>query len=260
MTPRSDKGRWPAPARFSIAAAIMVILSISALNAQNHPWSLTGSAGISILSLGAVDDDNAADALGWARQGYPISRFASLNQALLYSGRLSYRQDREFAVSLIALYSLKTVRASYHAADADLELSRGIGSTDVILGIAYYPAARPYFLEWYLQATFGLTFGHATATATGVRYVNVAGVPTPQPLVETDARFSKTKPSVSAGAGMDIPLLPRVALKVEGLFRFAQFGAMSGTVTRFGEQSDETTTIQFDYSGFLLTAGIRIEL
>lgn len=260
MKPHSDKGWCPDPARFSIAGVITVMLSVSALNAQNHPWSVSGSAGISVLSLGAVDDDNAADARGWASQGYPISQFPSLKAASLYAARLSYRQDREFAVSLIALYSLKTVRASYHSHDADLDLSRGIESTDVILGVAYYPAARPYFLEWYLQATFGLTFGNATATATGVRTANVSGGSTPQPFIETDARFSKTKPSVSAGAGMDIPLLPRVALKTEALYRFAQFGVMSGTVTRFGERRDETTTIDFNYSGFLLTAGIRIEL
>jgi len=260
MKHRSEKGRCPAPARFGIATVTMVILCISAVRAQGHPWSVTGSAGMSVLSLGAVDDDNAADARGWASEGYPISQFPSVKKALLYSGRLSYRHDREFAVSLIALYSSKTVRASYHAADADLELSRGVGSTDVLVGIAYYPAARPYFLEWYVQATFGLTFGHATATATGVRYVKVAGVPTPQPLIGTDASFSKTKTSVGAGAGMDIPILSRVAFKADALYRFAQFGMMDGTVTRFGERSDATTTIEFNYSGFLFTAGIRIEL
>lgn len=237
-----------------------MILCTSTLCAQSHRWSITGSAGISLLSLGTVDDDNAADADGWARQGYPISRFPSLKQPLLYSAQLSYRHDREFGVSLIALYSSKTVRASYHSYDADLDLSRGIGSTDIILGVVYYPAARPYFLEWYVQATFGLTFGHATANATGVRYVKVAGVPTPQPLIETDAAFSKTKTSVGAGVGVDIPIVPGVAIRTETLYRFAQFGTMNGTVTRFGEQSDETTTIEFNYSGFLISAGIRVEL
>lgn len=260
MKPRSDNAGHPALARFSFAVGAMVILCTSTLIAQSHPWSITGSAGTSILNLGAVDDDNAADAEGWARQGYTVSRFPSVKQALLYSARLSYRHDREFAVSMIALYSSKTVRASYHSYDGDLDLSRGIGSTDIILGIAYYPAAQLYFLEWYFQATFGLTFASATANATGVRYVKIAGVPTPQPLIETVATFSRTKTSVGAGAGMDIPILQRVAIKAEALYRVAQVGAMSGTVSRFGEQSDETTTIDFDYSGFLITAGIRVEL
>ncbi len=260
MKLHSDKGCSPAPACIGISCAVLVILCSSALYAQSRPWSITGSAGVSVLNFGTVDDDNAADAQGWARLGFPVSQFPSVKQALLYSVRLSYRHDREFAVSLLALYSSKTVRASYHSTDGDLDLSRGIGSTDVILGLAYYPAARPYFLEWYLQATVGLTIGHATATAAGIEYVKVAGVPTPQPFIDTNARFSNTRTSVGAGVGTDIPLMTRVAIKAEASYRFAQFGAMSGTVTRFGEQSGETTTIEFDYSGFLLSAGIRFEL
>lgn len=260
MNPHSDTVSGKASARPGITLATLVILCSSVLVAQRHPWSLAASAGISVLSLGAVDDDNAADAQGWALQGYPVSQFPSLKQAALYSMQVSYRHDREFAVSLLALYSSKTVRASYHAPDADLDLARGAGSTDIILGIAYYPAARPYFLEWYLQATFGLTFAHATANAVGFRNVKIAGVPTPQPFVETDATFSKTKTSVGAGAGIDVPIVSRVAIKAEVLYRVAQVGAINGTVTRFGEQSDATTTIDFDYSGFLFSTGIRVEL
>jgi opacity protein-like surface antigen len=260
MKHRSNRGHSPAFARFCTIVAALLTFCASASDAQSRRWSLTGSAGTSFLNLSTVDDDNAADAQGWARQGYPISQFASLKQPLLYSLRLSYRYDREFAASLIVLYSSETVRASYHGSDADLDLSRGISSNDIIVGLAYYPAARPYFLEWYIHATLGLTMARATATAIGVHYVKVAGVPTPQPLIDTDAKFSKTKTSVGAGCGIDIPVVSRVAVNAEALYRFAQFGAMDGTVSRFGEQSDATTSIGFDYSGFLLSAGIRIEL
>jgi opacity protein-like surface antigen len=152
------------------------------------------------------------------------------------------------------------VQASFHSPDAGLDLSRSAGSTDVVLALAYYPAARPYFLEWYLQATFGLTFAHASANAVGFQNVKIAGVPTPEYFVDTEAKFSKTKTSVGAGAGLEIPLVSRVALNAEALYRFAQMGAMNGTLTRFGDQTDATTTIEFNYSGFLLSAGIRVEL
>jgi opacity protein-like surface antigen len=260
MKPHFDKTHCGVSARSGIAIASMVILCSSVLYAQRHPWSLTASAGISVLSLGAVDDDNAADAQGWARQGYPVSEFPSLKQPMLYSMRVSYRHDREFSVSLLALYSSKTVEAFYHSPDAELDLARGAGSADIVLGVAYYPAARPYFLEWYVQATFGVTFTHATANAVGFRNVKIAGVPTPQPFVDTDAKFSKTKTSAGLGAGIDIPIMSRVAINVEALYRFAQVGAMNGTVTRFGERNDATTTVEFNYSGFLFSTGIRFEL
>jgi opacity protein-like surface antigen len=260
MKPRFDSPCGAVSARLGIAIAAMVILCSSQLYAQRHPWSLTASAGMSVLNLGTVDDDNAADAEGWAAQGYPVSRFPSLKQQLLYSMRVSYRYDREFAVSLLAFYSSKTVQSAHHSPDDGLDLSRGAGATDIILGIAYYPAARPYFLEWYVQATFGLTFAQARANAVGFRNVKIAGVPTPEPFVDTDAKFSKTKTSVGVGAGIEIPVMSRVSINAEAFYRFAQVGAMSGTLTRFGDRTDATTTIEFNYSGFLLSTGIRIEL
>lgn len=249
----------PHAARFWILLATLLSVS-TLLEAQIHRWSVTGSAGAAILSLGSVDDDNAADAAGWARQGVAVSPFSSVKTGMLYAGQISYRYDRELSLALKLSYSTKNVTSSYRGANAELDLDRGIGSTGADVALAYYPSWRPYFLEWYAQAGFGLTFARATAKARGITYIKIAGVPTPEPLVDTDARFKKTRMSVTAGLGMDIPLVNAFALKAEALYRFAQVGVMEGDVTRFGQTSVEPTTIEFNYSGFLLTAGIKVEL
>lgn len=240
---------------------IPAIFAISpVLEAQVHRWSITGAAGAALLSLGTVDDDNAADAAGWAKQGVPVSSFPSVKVSTLYAGQISYRYDRDLSLALKLSHHTKKVTSFYRGANAELDLERGVSSTDVVFALSYYPAWRPYFLEWYAQAGFGLTFARASAKASGITYVKIAGVPTPEPSVDTDARFAKTRMSVAAGLGMDIPLLSGVALKTEAMYRFAQVGTMEGDVTRFGVTASEPTTIEFNYSGFLLTAGIKVEL
>jgi hypothetical protein len=232
----------------------------AATEAQSRRWSVAASAGAALLSLGSVDDDNAADAAGWARLGIPVPSFSSVKASAVYAGRVSYRYDRETAASLRVFHHAKEVTASYRGPDAELDLERGVSSTDVSFVVSYFPSWRPYFLEWCMQAGLGLTFARASANARGITYVKIAGVPTPEPLVETDALFKKTKLTVSAGIGMTVPLFSRIALTGEAMYRFAQVGAMEGEVVRFGESSTEPTTIEFNYSGFLLTAGIEVGL
>lgn len=248
----------------SLRAFLLIVLALasiaSTLRAQRQPWSLTGSAGIAVLQLSAVDDNNAADAEGWARAGFPVSAFPSLRTAPLYTLRISYRQDREFAFSLRVHHTSKTVAASLHSSDGDLDLTRSVRSTDVALGIAYTPPLRLAFLEWYCEAIVGITATGATATASGTQYVKVGSVPTPAPLVDTDARFSASKASVGVGVGIDVPMVSRLAIHAEAFYRIAQFGKLDGTVRRFDEQSDATTTAEFNYSGFLLSAGLRYDL
>jgi opacity protein-like surface antigen len=230
------------------------------LPAQRHPWSVTGTAGVAALQLDAVDKDNAADAEGWARAGFPVSAFPSLRTAPLYTLRVGYRQDRDLAFSLRAHYSSKTVTASLRSSDGDLDLTRGVRSVDLALGISYYPPLRLSFLEWYCEAAVGVTATTARATAVGTQYVKVGNTPTPAPLVDTDAKFSASKASVGAGLGIDLPLTSRLALRAEAFYRIAQFGRLDGMVRRFNEQADATTTAEFNYSGFLLSAGLRYDL
>jgi hypothetical protein len=247
---------WPR-ACVLLAAAF---LSSTTIHAQTHKWSVTGSAGLAALNFASVDADNASDAEGWAGLGIPVTPFSSLKKSLLYSARVTYRYDREFAVSLIASYTSKEVTSSYRGSNAELDLARGVGSTDFVLGIAYYPTTRPYFLQWYLQVSFGVILARATAKAKGIQYTKVGPDLVPSPLTDTDATYTASKSVADAAIGIDVPLFSRVALVAEASYRFARFGILEGDVTRFGETSVQKTTIEFDYSGYLLTAGVRFEL
>jgi len=230
------------------------------LNAQDRSWSISGSVGYARLSLDDVDGDNSADAEGWNRQGIPVGAFASMKWSPVFSGRVQYRLNREFAFSLTALYNSKRVTASYNSPEASLSLIRTVGSSGVSLGIAHFPSAQPYFLQWYLQVDMALTFARATAEAYGTRTVKVGGEPTLIPLAETSGTYKKSKVTVGIFLGADVPIVRPMFFRFEAGYRVAQFGKLGGDVTRFGEHTTETTTVEFDYSGFLLTAGVGMAL
>jgi hypothetical protein len=112
---------------------------------QDRRYSITGSGGYSLLSLGSVDEKNASDVVGWNSLGIPASNFASVKQSPFFSGRLTYRFSREIAFSFFGSSFSKSVSSSYNGADAMLQLERSVGATDLSLGVAYYPADQPYF-------------------------------------------------------------------------------------------------------------------
>lgn len=252
---------WSSPRRILVWAVLFLgIVSISqTLFGQSRKWSAGGSVGYAMLNLGAVDGKNQSDTEGWGRLGFPIGPFASIQRPIFYSASVSYRYNREFAVSLMGSYWWKIVYSSYNSLGAMLQLDRGVGSADIVAGIAYYPAAQPYFLQWYAQVNFGLAIARATAKAVGSRTIKVGGVPTSEPVVDTDGIFKKTRTTAGLALGTDVPLLHNIFLKAEAGYRFAQLGQLEGEATHFGEHSTETTTIEFDYSGILLSAGVQFE-
>jgi hypothetical protein len=230
------------------------------LFSQYRKFSVTASVGYSLLNLGAVDDENQSDVRGWAGLGIPVGQFASIKQSPFCSAGAGYRFDREFGFSLTWSYWRKTVSSSYKGGDATLVLERGVGSTDFVLGIAYYPDVQLSFLEWYVQGNLDLEFARATASAVGSQYIKIAGVPTPYPLIATEGIYKKTKTSAGFTLGADTRLLRHLFFRTEATYRFAVLGTLDGDITRFGEPSVETSTVGFDFSGVLFSAGIRFEL
>jgi len=230
------------------------------LHSQYRKWSIAASIGYNRLNLDAVDEKNQADVDGWGNQGIPVGKFASVQRSPFYSAGVRYRYDREVAISLTASYWSKTVSSSYNGPDAALQLDRGVGSTDVVLGIAYYPTARPYFLEWYIQTSLGLVMAHATARAVGSRMQKDGPVLTPVLFVDTDGTSAKSRISAGLSMGADIRLFGGFSLTLAAGYRVAQLGVLESDITRFGQHSKEPTTIEFDYSGVLVSAGLLFEL
>lgn len=235
------------------------VSSPQVLHGQYRKWSVTASAGINQLSLDAVDEKNQQDADGWSKQGYPLGTIASVKQSPVYSLAVGYRYDRDFAISLTGSYWSKTVSTSYSDPDAFLRIDRGVGSTDVVFGISYYPSARPFFLDWYIQTNVGIKMARATSKAFGTLNQKQGPALVPVPFVDTDALFTKSKLAVGALLGADIPLSGGFFLNAEGGYRFAQFGTMDGDVTQMGQTSVQTTSIEFDYSGFQVSAGLKYQ-
>jgi hypothetical protein len=237
-----------------------VLSSPHTLYGQYRKFSISAAAGYNLLNLGAVEEKNQSDVAGWAKQGLLLGQFESVKRSPVYSATVSYRLDRELGVSLTGSYWTKTVSASYDGPDASLQLERGVGSTDVVLGISYYPPVRPFFLDWYVQSTVGVSFGRATAKAVGSLMVKDGSVLIPVTFIDSYGSYSKSKAIVGVLVGADISLIGHLSLKTEAGYKFAQFGMMDGDVTQLGVQSVQTSTIEFDYSGFQVTAGFRYQL
>jgi hypothetical protein len=225
---------------------------------QDRTFSLTGSAGYGLFSLSAVDAKNASDVVGWGSLGIPVSDFASMKQSPFLSGRITYRYDRDFSVSIYGSYFSKTVSSSYDGTNAMLQLERSVGATDLSLGIAYYPAAQPNMFQWYLQVNLGILLARATAITEGTQATKPAGFVIMVPLVDTQAKYKKAKTSAAFFVGADMPLFQRVFLKGEAGYRVAQVGELDGDITRFGVQTNVTSTTVFDFSGFVVSVGVGI--
>jgi len=261
MRHRSDTSRRAADRGFIWIVLLLGVASTpQMLHSQYRKWSITAAVGYNRLNLDAVDEKNQSDVDGWGNQGIPVGTFASVQRSPFYSAGVRYRYDREIAISLTASYWSKTVSSSYDGPDAVLHLDRGVGSTDVVLGIAYYPSARPYILEWYIQTSLGLAMARASARAAGSRMQKDGSVLIPVLFVDTEGTSAKSKMSVGLSMGADMRLFGGFSLTMAAGYRFAQLGILESDITRFGQLSKEPTTIEFDYSGVQVSAGFLFEL
>jgi hypothetical protein len=177
-----------------------------------------------------------------------------------FSGRATYRATRDFAVSVYASYFSEAVSSSYDGPDATLRLDRSVGATDLAFGVAYYPPSQPYFCQWYIQVNLGVIVARATAKAFGSQASKPAGVVIMVPLSDSEGNYKKTKTSAGFFIGADLPLIRPMFLKGEAGYRVAQVGELDGDLTRFGVQSSQSSSTLFDYSGFLISVGVGIEL
>ena len=246
----------------SLLVVLVVAVGVcpQTLSGQYRKLSVIASVGYSSLNLSSVDSKNQSDVDGWAAQGIPVSQFSSLKQSPFYKAGVSYRLEREFGFSLTWSYWRKSVSASYNGTDASLLLKRGVGSTDYVLGISFYPDVQFSFLQWYFQANLDLECARATASAAGIQNFSIEGEFRPTPFVETEALYKKTKTALGITLGADMRIIRNVFLNAEASYRFAQLGTMEGNISQLGVSgADESTTI-FDFSGILLSTGLRFEL
>ncbi|MEX1276193.1 MAG: hypothetical protein WEE20_09680 [Bacteroidota bacterium] len=244
------------------AFSVVILLTglLQPLPAQEGTWTFSASVGFATLELTAVDEDNRSDVEGFNEVGIPIGAFPLLSGSPFFNAKLHYRLDREFGASLRVQYFSKEVSTRFEHPDEFLHLTRSVGATDVAGALVYYPQLQAYGFEWYIELNIALTFARAQAVANGEKNFKIDGQTSFVKTFDSDGNYKKSKLGVGIGTGATIPVTGPWFLRGEVSYKFAQMGAMNGTVRRFDSTSPQETTIAFNYSGFLLSAGVGIEL
>ncbi len=230
--------------------------------AQEGSWTLSGGAGYALISLSAVKGDMERDVRIYNENGHELPPFPSPSPGVAFTANATYRFDREYSISLNACHDTRTVESSWSSPEVALSLKRRIKSTVVSAGLLYhFPSATDSDL--FAEVEIGILFARATSYAlwthteklsdSSLTYVTLV-------LDDTRGVFEKSKLIVSAGMGGSIRLLGPLFLRGKMLYRFGQIGKIDGSVTKFGQTVDQTTSVDFNFSGFLFLASVGIEL
>lgn len=212
-----------------------------------------------MLNMSDVNRDNQSDVEGFNRVGIPLPHFPSFDAAPVYTGTVAYRSAPDFGVAISLTYFEKTIGTNYQSSEEILSLTRTVESTDVMVGFAYYPSWRPYFMEWYADVRMGVTFARARAEAYGAQFVKIGGEPTAQVSIDTKGKYAKSKLTVVLGLGASMNITGPLILKADVGYKFAQLGQIDGEVSRLGVTRTETTNPEFDFSAVTVSAGVGIE-
>lgn len=229
------------------------------LAAQEGTWTFSASVGYATLEMTAVDNDNRNDVEGFNDAGIPIGPFPLFKASPFFTGKVHYRLDREFGTSLRVQYFSKEISTRFDHPDEFLQLTRSVGATDIAGALVYYPQFQSYAFEWYIELNIALTFAKARAIANGEKNFKIDGQTNFVRTLDSDGNYKKNKLGVGIGTGATMGLTGPLFLRGEVSYKFAQLGTMDGTVRRFDSTTPQGTTIEFNFSGFLLSAGVGVE-
>lgn len=237
---------------------LLALLALQISSAQEHTFLFSVSAGLARMSLDQVDEDNQRDVEGWNLQGVPIGSFPSMKNAFMLSLKGSYRYDRDIALLFSISDASQEVSTSYNTSDQTLELIRSVGFTDATFGVLYHFPLYYDIAESYAGAEIGVMWARARAKAYGTRTRKIADSTETVPTVDTKGTYKANKTIVNALAGMTVQVFEPLFLSAELKYKVGKVGKMDGHVTRIGDERDETTSIEFDYSGLLVTLGLGV--
>ncbi len=232
---------------------------VTLVQAQERTFTLSLSAGLAHMSLDQVDQDNQSDVEGWNRQGIFIGSFPSLKNAFMLSAKGSYRYDRDVAFSFSFSDASREVSTLYNTPEQTLKLVRSVGFTDATFGVVYHFPLYYDLAESYAGAEVGLMWARAHAEAYGTRTLKIVDSTETFPTLDTKGTYNATKTMVNALVGMHVRVFESLFLSAELKYKVGKVGKMDGHVTRIGSEGDETTSIEFDYSGLLITLGLGVK-
>jgi len=238
---------------------ILTLLQLSGAFAQEGTWNVIGSAGVAALSMRDVERDNQNDINGWnLYENIPIGSFQPFDYAFSWSVSGSYRFDRDWAVTFGITDFKKEVAASYRDARVDLELRRTVGSMDFMAGLAYFFPPAIQQVETYFLLELGLMNSRATAEALGSKTEKINDSTYTYTTYDTHGVYDKSKLIVNVGVGATSQMFEPLFMRVQATYKMAKIGKIDGEVTQFGATVPHTTSIDFDYSSFLITIGFGI--
>lgn len=244
--------------RLSNLLTLLVTVSVAGL-AQEGTWTLSGGAGYALISLGAVKADMDRDVQTYNEVGYGLPFFPSPSPGIALTASASYRFDRDYSFSLNAHHDTRTVETSWANHEDDISLKRRIKATVVSGGIAYhFPGTSD--IDLFVEVEVGILFARATSYAYWVHTEKLFDSTTTEILGDTKGVFEKSKMVASVGVGGSIRVFGPMIVRGTLLYRVGQIGKIEGTLTKFGQTAEQTSSIEFNYSGIMILGSIGIEL
>lgn len=245
--------------RFCAALVLSATILLSASHAQEGTWSVSGAAGIGVLSMGTVNDLLDRTVLLWNEFEFvPIGRFEHFSTTPLFSGRVLYRYERDYAISLSLQHFNKTVRNNYHDAVTSVTLERSIGSTDIVAGVTYFTPPLFFVVEPFISLEGGMIFSRASAKTYATRTRKVEDSTETLVFYDTKARYKKSKLILVATVGATMSLNDWAFVRIDGTYKFAKVGKLDGTIERIYATFEEQTTVDFDFSLFSINVGFGV--
>lgn len=228
-------------------------------SAQEGTWTLSGGAGYALISLGAVKGDMDRDVQTYKEAGYGLPLFPSPSPGLALTASASYRFERDYSFSLNAHHDTRTVETSWANHEDDISLKRRIKATVVSGGIAYhFPGTSD--TDLFVEVEVGILFARATSYAYWIHTEKLFDSTTTEILGDTKGVFEKSKLVASVGAGGTIRVFGPMIVRGIVLYRVGQIGKINGTLTKFGQTAEQTSSIEFNFSGLMMLGSIGIEL
>lgn len=239
-----------------------ILLTVAACfsHAQERTFSFSLSAGYARLSLDQVDEDNQRDVEGWNRQGLPVGSFPSMKNAFMLSLKGVYRYERDVAFSLSVSDGSREVSTTYNTPEQTFTLVRSVGFTDFTFGVLYHVPIYYDVVEGYAGADVGLMRARANAEAYGTKTIKIVDSTQTVVTADTKGTYKASKTMVNVTLGTTVRVFEPMFLRAEAQYKVGKVGKMDGHVTRMGSEGEETTSIEFDFSGFFFTLGIGVRL
>lgn len=242
-------------------AAVVLLIVVHSAPAQEGTWTISGGGGYALISLSAVAGDMERDVRIYNEAGLLVPPFPSPGPGVALTASGTYRFDRDYSVSFNAYHDTRTVQTSWANPEDALSLKRRIKATVISTGLLYhFPTDMDSDL--FAEVELGMLFARATSYALWTHTEKLSDTSlTTVTEVYDDTRgvFEKSKLIVSAGVGGWIRLAGPMILRGKALYRLGQIGTIDGSIVKFGQTSDQTTSIEFNLSGFLFLMSVGIE-